>query len=162
MSLLGKIAAYFRPVVTFSIDVQEDASLADNEVIIGGTKFDLNQTSQKVKVSGPRDKRTCAHCMPFIGRVFDKDDPQIQVFRAGGMHPRCRHYLVPVGVPGLDREFSKPGNQYVDSLIRQKKAPELKALFGKAKSEMLLDGSAKLKDMYSKDGSIKTLKDLAK
>lgn len=153
------LADFFVPTISFSVDLQTDPTLKKYEVVVAGRKFDLSKAGQKVRVSGPRDRRICPICIRFVGNVYDRDDPRIQMFGVGGggAHPRCRHYLTPVGIPGLDRERSLPGTEYVERLIEKGDSEALGRLYGKGKAGMLLSGEISLDDIYRPDGTVKNL-----
>jgi hypothetical protein len=141
------------PTISFSIDLVADPALKPTEVVVGGKKFDLTKVGQKVRVSGPRDRRICPICIQFVGRIYDRDDPKIQMFREGGAHPRCRHYLTPVGLPGLDREITSPGIDFVSRAQSKGDRGALRALYGETRADVLLkDLGLDPLDLYRPDG----------
>jgi hypothetical protein len=148
------------PTLTFSGDVRVDPGLEDGHVLIGGREYDLSETGQKVRVVGPKDTRTCPICIRYIGRVFDRNDPRIQMFRESGAHPRCRHSLMPVGLPGLDREVSAPGLEHVENLRLAGDTVKLGRLYGKTRTEWLIERGVDPADLYRPDGTLWPLEDL--
>jgi len=150
----------FTPVLTFSVDLVLEQEGEDIILGINGERINLTQVGDKVRVAGPVDKRTCERCIPWIGKVFDADDPQIQMFREGGVHPHCRHYLVPVGVPGLDRKYKNTGTDIVKDLVRRKSVKRLQDIYGLQKGRMLAEGEILVDDIYRQDGTVKRLDEL--
>jgi len=150
----------FSPGLIFEVDLVLEEEDGDFIVGVNGEKVNLSDVGTKVRVVGPRDRRTCELCIPWIGKVFDMDDPQIQMFREGGVHPNCRHYLVPVGVPGLDRKYKGQGLTFVEGLVRKRSVKRLQEIYGQEKGRMLADGEVLVEDIYREDGTVKRLDQL--
>jgi hypothetical protein len=148
------------PTVTLDLSEMIDDIAQDYLSQIRSGKVDVQRALARVRVAGPIDKLTCARCLPFVGKEFDRDDPEVQPFRSGGLHPRCRHYAVPVGVPGLDREPPRTGREILDEAFETKDEGLLKRLFGPKRASEIIDGDLEEDDLYRDDGTLKPLDDL--
>jgi hypothetical protein len=150
------------PAVSFGITTRVDPTLGPTEVVVLGQRIDLAKVGDKVRVSGPRDSRTCPICIQYVGNVYKRGDPRIAMFGPGGdgAHPRDRHYLVPMGMPGLDEEIQEPGLDYVRRLKKDRKEKDLANLYGKKKAEWILKYDIDPDALYRPDGAPYNLDEL--
>jgi len=149
------------PTVTLEYEVVGDPSLQRNEIVVAGQKIDLTKVGQYVRVTGPgpEDPATCERCLPWVGRVFKRDDPAVAPFKEDGLHERCRHFLVPVGMPGLDKG-EKTGIEVLQGWIQAGDVGKIQRVFGKQKGKLIADEELPIEEIWREDGTVHSLKEL--
>ncbi|MHC4619382.1 MAG: hypothetical protein ACYTEQ_16675 [Planctomycetota bacterium] len=65
-----------------------------------------------------------------------------------------------MGIPGLDRERSFPGPQYVERLKSKRQAEPLRRLYGDARTELILEHGIDPMDLYRPDNTLMNFDEL--